>query len=73
MEIQRYDPWTRDELGHDMQAGIKEDADGQVVLYADHLTAIKELQDMIAFLIAFVPDMTERQRYLDWLAERRKS
>jgi hypothetical protein len=34
--------------------------------------SIKELQDMIAFLIAFAPDMTERKRYLDWLAERRK-
>ena len=33
---------------------------------------IKELQDMIAFLIAFIPDMKEREKYLAWLAGRRE-
>jgi hypothetical protein len=46
--------------------------DGNVwIRKVDHLASIKELQDMIAVLIAFVPDMIERGKYLDWLAERR--
>ena len=36
--------------------------DDVVVLLADHMVAMKEMQEMIAFLIAFVPDMTERQK-----------
>jgi hypothetical protein len=66
MEIQRYGQ----DIEYDMASVIKR-KDGPYVLYADHLAAIKELQDMIAFLIAFVPDMTERGKYLDWLTERR--
>ena len=31
---------------------------------------IKEMQDMIAFLIVFVPNLTERNKYYDWLHER---
>ena len=41
--------------------------------FARHQTVVKELQDMIAFLILFVPDLTERQRYVDWLTNRKEA
>jgi hypothetical protein len=66
MEIQRYTWWPHG-MGKTDDVSI-----GKYILVVDHLAAIKEMQDMIAFLIAFVPDMTERGKYLDWLAERRK-
>jgi hypothetical protein len=31
---------------------------------------IEEMQRMISFLIAFVPDLTDRNKYYDWLRER---
>jgi hypothetical protein len=37
----------------------------------DHQAIVKELQDMIAVLILFVPTLNERQKYVDWLTRRK--
>ena len=46
---------------------------------ADHLAALaekdkllKEMREMVAFLIGYVPGITEKREYLDWLAERKE-
>jgi len=51
----------------------------EVVLKADHLAVVaekdkllKEMREMVAFLIGYVPGITEKREYLDWLAERKE-
>lgn len=51
------------------QAG--QDFEKELVIRTHLEQQIAEMQDMIAHLIAFVPDLVEREKLLDWLKERR--